>query len=157
MALFSHSHRIDRPFPPLFHLLEEFDTYVRQAGGYNAEWQPKFDIHETKDAYELNGELAGLKKDNVNIEFTDPQTLHIFGQVERKTTLGPKAGDAAQKEDSKQPKAWLTECSVGKFARVFTFPSRIDSSKVSAKMNDGILTVVVPKVDTHEAQKITIK
>ncbi|KAK6212936.1 hsp20-like protein [Colletotrichum tabaci] len=95
----------DASFTPLFRLLEDFDNYSR-AGGANGTsgsrgthrnhvptFQPKFDVREVDDAYELHGELPGMKKEDVSIEFTDPHTLHIRGRVERSYTAGnPPAG-----------------------------------------------------------------
>ncbi|KAM0264901.1 hypothetical protein ACHAQJ_000417 [Trichoderma viride] len=87
-------------FTPLFRLLEDFDNYSQQGNGTQqgrrsglAHWQPKFDVRETDSAYELHGELPGMSKENVNIEFTDSQNMLIRGKVERTYTSGtPPAG-----------------------------------------------------------------
>jgi len=87
-------------FTPLFRLLEDFDNYSRQDSGHQhgrrpglPHWQPKFDVRETESAYELHGELPGMTKDNVHIEFTDPQSMFIRGKAERTYTSGtPPAG-----------------------------------------------------------------
>ncbi|KID96456.1 heat shock protein 30, partial [Metarhizium majus ARSEF 297] len=87
-------------FTPLFRLLDDFDSYTRQAGGQpNGRragapiWQPKFDVRETDDAYELHGELPGMNKDTVHIEFTEPQTMSVRGRAERSYSEGtPSAG-----------------------------------------------------------------
>ncbi|PTB46670.1 uncharacterized protein TrAFT101_003884 [Trichoderma asperellum] len=90
-------------FTPLFRLLDDFDNYSRQGSGAQhashravAHWQPKFDVRETGEAYELHGELPGLNKQDVHIEFTDPQTLHIRGKVERTYTAGTPPTDAIE-------------------------------------------------------------
>lgn len=49
-------------------------------------FSPKFDIYETEAAYVLEGDLPGLEKPNLNIEFTDHVTLLIKGHVERSST-----------------------------------------------------------------------
>ncbi|KAK1964215.1 heat shock protein 30 [Colletotrichum sublineola] len=94
----------DTSFTPLFRLLEDFDNYSRTGGASNGgargshrnhvpTFQPKFDVREVEDAYELHGELPGMNKNDVSIEFTDPHTLHIRGRVERSYTAGtPPAG-----------------------------------------------------------------
>ncbi|KHN99758.1 heat shock protein 30 [Metarhizium album ARSEF 1941] len=87
-------------FTPLFRLLDDFDSYTRQASGHDVGgrrrgtiWQPKFDVRETEEAYELHGELPGINKDAVQIEFTEPQTMSIRGRSERTYTEGdPSAG-----------------------------------------------------------------
>lgn len=98
-------------FTPLFRLLEDFDNYNRQGdcqpqGRLSGlpSWQPKFDVHEKGDSYVLHGELPGVEKDNVHIEFTDPQTMLVRGRVERTFSMGtPPAGHI---EDG----AAVTEC-----------------------------------------------
>jgi len=100
MAFFPRAlYNADSSFTPLFRLLDDFDTYSRQAGGHSGRrpglqhWQPKFDVRETGDAYELHGELPGMNKQDVHIEFTDPQTMLVRGKVERTYTTGtPPAG-----------------------------------------------------------------
>lgn len=88
-------HTPESSFTPLFRLLDDFDNYSRQSNGAQhatrrtiAHWQPKFDVRETGEAYELHGELPGLNKQDVHIEFTDPQSLLIRGKVERTYTTG---------------------------------------------------------------------
>lgn len=53
---------------------------------------------------------------------------------------------------------WITERSVGEFARSFAFPNRVDQDKVKASLKDGILSVVVPKLQrSKETRKIQIE
>lgn len=206
-------------FTPLFRLLDDFDSYSRQSGSCHAAakkqptFQPKFDVREVENAYELHGELPGVSKENVYIEFSDPQTMVIRGKVERvynSTTATPvdddvesvTNGDAASivddaasidsKRNSRQPtvadeeenaaqengqvtkdpaevvpketqaapvdtaKYWLTERSIGEFARSFNFPSRVEQDAVTASFKDGILSVAVPKAKKHESRRIAI-
>lgn len=98
MALFSSSlYNPNASFAPLLRLLDDFDTYSRQdQRGHRAgllHWQPKFDACETSEAYKLQGELPGITKDDIYIEFSDPQTMVIRGKTERTYTSGtPPAG-----------------------------------------------------------------
>lgn len=197
-------------FTPLFRLLDDFDSYSRGHHTRRSaipQWQPKFDVREVANAYELHGELPGVTKENVNIEFTEPQTLVIRGKTVRSYTAGtPPAAqledttmsgaiaegeetknshratveDEAESEaresgseadtpattpklEKKEPakpadkaKYWLTERSIGEFSRSFNFPSRVDQDEVTAKFEDGILTIVVPKAKKHEARRIVV-
>ncbi|KAG6000295.1 hypothetical protein E4U43_001637 [Claviceps pusilla] len=81
-------------FTPLFRLLHDFDSYSQSQGNPKTgrpdnrtvslpHWQPAFDVRETTDSYELYGELPGVNKEHVNIDFTEPQTLQIRGRSER--------------------------------------------------------------------------
>ncbi|CBX90439.1 hypothetical protein IAQ61_001947 [Plenodomus lingam] len=83
MSLFP---RFTQEFAPIFRL---FDEYDRQAfRNLDREFQsarsftPKFDVKETKDAYELHGELPGIEQKDINIEWTDNNTITISGRHE---------------------------------------------------------------------------
>ena len=80
-------------FAPLFRLLDDYDVHrsSRQTPSIPA-FQPKFDIREVKDAYELHGELPGIEQKDINIEFTDPQTIVIRGRTERHSSSGTPLG-----------------------------------------------------------------
>lgn len=212
MAFFQRNfYTPETSFAPLFRLLDDFDSYSRQTNGSQqttrrtvTHWQPKFDVRETGEAYELHGELPGMNKEGLQIEFTDPQSLLIRGKVERTYTSGtPPAGtledakmsgaitESGEQERPKSPhqatvedenadgtttapsesqvskssskqqpadtaKYWLSERTVGEFARAFSFPTRVDQDAVTASFKDGILTVVVPKAAKHEPRRITV-
>ncbi|KAH6997721.1 HSP20-like chaperone [Ilyonectria sp. MPI-CAGE-AT-0026] len=155
-------------FTPLFRLLDDFDNYSRQGQSARQtsipHWQPKFDVRETSTAYELHGELPGVSKENVHIEFTEPQTMLIRGKTVRtytSTTPAAAPGEEAstqpaEKKPADKVKYWLTERSVGEFARSFNFPTRVDQDTVSANFQEGILTIVVPKAKKHESRRITV-
>lgn len=51
-------------------------------------FNPKFDVKENPDSYELHGELPGIEQKNVEIEFTDIQTISIKGRTEHSYTSG---------------------------------------------------------------------
>ncbi|KAK1776195.1 HSP20-like chaperone [Copromyces sp. CBS 386.78] len=108
----------DPNFTTLFRLLDDFDTYSREvAGSQDADsshprhypsriqhgssggggrWgrnrrglNPRFDIRETKDAYELYDELPGAEREYIHIELTEPNTLLIYGRVDRDYAPAP--------------------------------------------------------------------
>src|SRR5204863_1682253 len=80
---------------PILKLLEEFDNVrgsSRSSSSVRA-FQPKFDVTETKDAYDLHGELPGVDQKDIEIEFVDRSTIKISGHLERSYTKGtPPAG-----------------------------------------------------------------
>ncbi|PVH69630.1 HSP20-like chaperone [Cadophora sp. DSE1049] len=183
-------------FGPLFRLLDDFDNYSREIGGrhYRSHlkaFTPKFDVKETAQAYELYGELPGIEQKDVEIEFTDQQTLTIKGRTEHSFTKGtPPAGfvegpemsgmiteggenDAPKShkdntntstavaktdEGNKEPdhRYWASERSVGEFSRSFSFPTRVDQDQVKASMKNGILSILVPKLEKAKSRKIDI-
>ena len=109
MALFPRWASTD--FAPVFRLMDEYDRATREltreafkgVGGF----KPRFDVKETKDAYELHGDLPGIEQQDINIEWSTPDTLAISGRVERHSEKGtpPKVVEAAEasEEKSHQP------------------------------------------------------
>lgn len=104
MSLFPRNfYNADASFTPLFRLLDDFDNYRTEVQGPNGgrkgrgissrTFNPKFDVRETENTYELHGELPGIERENITIEFTEPQTIVIRGHVERTYQSGnPPAG-----------------------------------------------------------------
>lgn len=113
MSLFP---RFTQEFAPIFRLFDEYDRQAfrdvdRQFSNSLRSFTPKFDVKETKDAYELHGELPGVDQKNVNIEWTDNNTLTISGRHEHVREEGqrPTAIDGGEEqkriESSKDDKA----------------------------------------------------
>ncbi|KAI8935784.1 hypothetical protein NX059_007304 [Plenodomus lindquistii] len=113
MSLFP---RFTQEFAPIFRL---FDEYDRQAfRNIDRDFQsvrsftPKFDVKETKDSYELHGELPGIEQKDINIEWTDNNTITISGRHEHVREDGQRpqgfienGNDAEQKKlESHQPR-----------------------------------------------------
>ncbi|KAK4177658.1 putative 30 kDa heat shock protein [Triangularia setosa] len=224
--MFSRSfYGADPSFTPLFRLLDDFDSYTREVQGNDNHqdgesrnsrrairtFTPKFDVSESAEAYELHGELPGITREDLSIEFSDPQTMVIKGKVERIHTAGtPPVGllennngqagnaitengeeqhsshkatvedekpedkkattaattttvartgdnkEAAHKNKQPEAKFWLQERSIGEFSRTFSFPSRVEHEGVKAGLENGILTVVVPKAKKPQVHKVQI-
>ncbi|KAF2854779.1 HSP20-like chaperone [Plenodomus tracheiphilus IPT5] len=95
MSLFP---RFTQEFAPIFRLFDEYDRQTFR--NLDREFQsvrsftPKFDVKETKDAYELHGELPGIEQKDINIEWTDSNTITISGRHEHVREEGqrPQAG-----------------------------------------------------------------
>ncbi|KAF2665060.1 HSP20-like chaperone [Microthyrium microscopicum] len=87
MSLFFPRHTSQPEITSLFNLSDELERAVR-SGLDNQSFRsftPRFDIQETTDAYELHGELPGLEQENINIEWSDHNTLTISGQTEHRS------------------------------------------------------------------------
>lgn len=81
---------------PLFHLLDEYEAHRTRPTCRRSPrpsttsttttpptFSPAFDVRELEDGYYLDGELPGVVQSNIDIEFSDPQTLVIKGRMER--------------------------------------------------------------------------
>ena len=51
----------------------------------------------------------------------------------------------------------IEEREAGKFSRVISVPTQVDTTKVEARSEDGILTVVLPKAESAKPKQITVK
>ncbi|KAL3432704.1 30 kDa heat shock protein [Aspergillus tetrazonus] len=169
-------------FAPLFRLLDDYDNHRSTRGHTSVQsFAPRFDVRESSEAYHLDGELPGIPQSNIDIEFTDPQTLVIKGRSEREyhSSSDDNKNDQADTENQAQGESsevaktgekqvttkkaanksryWVSERSVGEFQRTFTFPTRVNQDDVKASLKDGILSLVVPKAVPPTAKKITIQ
>ncbi|KAI9371320.1 HSP20-like chaperone [Aspergillus egyptiacus] len=170
-------------FSPLFRLLDDYDNHRSGRGQTTTSMRafaPRFDVRETSNAYHLDGELPGIPQKDIDIEFTDPQTLVIKGRSEREYHAGnfndkqPQVEEEPEGESSEVVKTsgekqlskgngtdkaryWVSERSVGEFQRTFSFPTRVAQDDVKASLKDGILSVVVPKAAPPSSKKITIQ
>ncbi|KAK4160908.1 HSP20-like chaperone [Cladorrhinum sp. PSN259] len=110
----------DPNFTTLFRLLDDFNTYSNEVQSEEASQQgrpsgrhrrgprPRFDIRETRDNYELYGELAGVNRNDVHVELTQENVLQIRGHVERPYDKPPAkpttAAEPSKEEDAEQNK-----------------------------------------------------
>ncbi|KAJ9639312.1 hypothetical protein H2204_003923 [Knufia peltigerae] len=168
---------------PFFKLFDDtFSELQKMSDTAQRTFTPKFDVKESKDRYTLEGELPGIDQKDVTIEFADENTLTIRGRTEHYREEGSKPSAAEEpQQPQQQPQAgssstevattggkdvakhqpqhtyWVTERSVGEFARSFAFPTRVDHDGVKASLKNGILSVTVPKMlKTNTSRKIEI-
>ncbi|KAF2242699.1 HSP20-like chaperone, partial [Trematosphaeria pertusa] len=84
MSLFP---RFTQEFAPLFRLMDDYDRRVFRDVDRSIRdirtFTPKFDVKEVQDAYELHGEFPGIEQKDINIEWTDANTLTISGRHEQ--------------------------------------------------------------------------
>lgn len=102
----------------------------------------RVDWKETPEAHVFKADLPGLKKEEVKVEVEDDRMLQISGQ--RKI----------EKEDKSD--TWhRVERSSGMFSRRFRLPENVKMEQIKASMENGVLTVTVPKVEA--AKKPNVK
>ena len=108
-------------------------------------FKPSINTREGEYAYHIEVDLPGVKKDDISVDIKD-DVLTISGQ--RKT-----------KKEVKEKDYYKMESSYGKFQRSFTLPDNIDAENIEANSKDGVLEVVVPKMEKSkkETKKIKIK
>jgi HSP20 family protein len=66
------------------------------------------------------------------------------------------SGERSYENDVKEENYYRRERSYGKFQRAFTLPADVDSDKIKAEFNDGLLQIEVPKPEEQKPKKVTI-
>jgi HSP20 family protein len=129
---------------PLRELDELADRVNRlwEAGfdGGLQDWAPLADVEETDDFYVVEIDLPGVKRDEVDIQLTDRQ-LTVAGEVTEKERTGILRRRTRR---------------VGRFQYSVTLPADVDADGVSARLDDGVLTVRVPKAEQAKPRRIPI-
>ena len=102
---------------------------------------PVTDIFETDDALTVMLEMPGVAKDRVDVR-VENDVLTIEGQID----FGVY----------KNLRPLYTEYNVGNYARTFQLSSRIEQDRISAALKDGVMTLVLPKVERAKPRKIHV-
>jgi len=106
-------------------------------------WEPKIDIYENNDNITVRAELPGMKKEDITVSL-DGDVLTI-------------AGERKQEEENKEGETYRAERYFGRFQRSVTLPHPVDMKKVQATYKDGVLTIVLPKVEEAKPKQIDVK
>ncbi|EEF41894.1 17.3 kDa class I heat shock protein [Ricinus communis] len=113
----------DFPFPSSSSLVSRENSAFVNA---------RMDWKETPEAHVFKADLPGLKKEEVKVEIEDDRVLQISGERN------------VEKEDKND--TWhRVERSRGKFLRRFRLPENAKMDQIKASMENGVLTVTVPK------------
>jgi HSP20 family protein len=109
-----------------------FETAAHDA------WIPMVETEETQDAYVIRAEMPGMRREDINVEVEGDQ-LRITGEVREEAR-----GNALRQRR-------------GKFSYRTTLPADIDPENVEARLNDGILTLRLPKVPRSRSRSRRIE
>ena len=113
---------------------------ARPEQGNNTFVSPQVNIFETSDGYVLEAEMPGVNKDGLEITLEGTEVT-ITGR--RQTE--PLPGEALFRESNNS-----------NYRRVFELDPAIDTSKVLARMEQGVLTLTLPKSERVKPRKITV-
>jgi HSP20 family protein len=105
-------------------------------------YAPNVDISETKDSLVILADLPGADENDVHVTLEN-DVLSIDAQVASKAINGHKLA--------------YREYGIGDYRRAFTINEAIDGSKIEAKMNNGVLHIVLPKAEAAKPKSIPIR
>ncbi|CAO2817094.1 unnamed protein product [Amaranthus hypochondriacus] len=128
-------------FPSSLTTIPRSETSSETAAFANA----RIDWKETPESHIFKADLPGVKKEEVKVEVEDGNVLRISGQ-------------RAREKEEKNDKWHRVERSSGQFMRKFRLPENAKVDEVKAAMENGVLTVTVPKIEAPkpEVKSITV-
>ena len=107
-------------------------------------WQPATNVYETRDAYHICVDIAGMQVERINVECVDRTHIMIAGrraQPRPRGVEGPLSVHALEIDE-------------GPFGREIDLPEPIDVEKMEATYSEGYLWITAPRITTHRAVDI---
>jgi HSP20 family protein len=108
---------------------------------YSDTWVPAVDVEETEEAYIVEAELPGVRKEDVSVELIGSE-LTITGEAKAKERTG-----VVRRRTRRS----------GQFAYWITLPETVDPGGIDAELKDGVLRVTVPKSERAQRRTIPLK
>lgn len=118
-------------------------SFGSQPVSFNGGRRLPLDLEATSDEFVLTAEVPGLKADDLQIEILD-DVLTLRAEME-------------QEEVEKRGGYLLRELHRGSFVRSLRLPEPVEAEKAEAKVEDGLLTVRIPKSEEARPKEIKVK
>ena len=106
-------------------------------------WAPSIDVFEKDDKFVVKAEVPGMKEDDI----------HVSVEGDMLTIRGEKKAESEVKEED----YYRCERSYGSFLRSVALPSTVDTSKIEADYEDGVLEVTLSKKPEVKPKKVAVK
>jgi HSP20 family protein len=103
---------------------------------------PDFEIKETKDALIFKADMPGVEQNDLDITI-DGRRLVVAGHRE-------------MEKEQRDETFYAVERAYGNFTRAFTLPDGLDTDRVQAALDKGVLTLHIPKSQQAKAKKVEI-
>lgn len=171
-------------FSQLDKLSNEMNTHFTE--NFGNDWTsslmvtPKVNLKETPEAYLIEGEVPGVEKKDISLDWVDDSTLVLKTKSEKVVEHKPSApaDDESQTQkaaegQTSEPSTEVTttnankeiahtehkpvyhhvERSTGSYMRAFQLPGNVKHDEVKAALKNGVLTVTIPKVQDNDKPK----
>jgi HSP20 family protein len=121
-----------------------FDESIRDSGLYKTpgQWVPHVDVFEDDTSLTIKAELPGVLREDIVLDVSD-----------RMLTLSGRKQFAHEDQSESYH---MIERQYGTFRRTFNIPDVVDINKVDAKLEAGVLQIVLPKLKRSSTRKIPI-
>ncbi|MGB5716823.1 MAG: Hsp20/alpha crystallin family protein [Gammaproteobacteria bacterium] len=125
---------------------DEMNRYLSSmrstAANQEHDWTPAVDIQEEDSHYLLTADIPGVNRNDVEITLEE-------GVL---TVKGERKSDPDVAEEGYRRR----ERTYGTFLRQFNLPDTVDTANISAKAEDGVLKIAIPKQEKPEPRRITV-
>lgn len=110
---------------------------------------PAINVKETEKEYTVEVAAPGMTKDDFNVNIDKDGNLHIHMEAHNE-----------KKEEDKKSHYLRREFAYSKFEQTLLLPDDVEKEAIAARVNDGVLTVTLPKMakpETPSARQIEVK
>lgn len=127
-------------------LLDDFFSprFPRLFGSLNGgnDFMPSVEVIDRDDQVVVRAEVPGFKKDEIEVSLSgDMLTL---------------SGKTSTEEKEEKDNFYYSEIKRGAFTRTLQLPAEVNDSKASASMKDGVLELILPKLESSKRRTITV-
>lgn len=122
--------------------LGAFGDGVENGGTIASAWMPACDVFEGRETLKIVMEVPGVAAEDVKLSLENNR-LSI-------------RGEKRQVAEEQSERVHQYERSYGRFERVFTLPATVDADRIEARVEHGVLTVTLPKVERARPREIPI-
>ncbi len=113
------------------------------SGEGEVAWVPAVDVHEEPERYVVQADLPGVESKDISVT-ADKGVLTITGH--------------RRSEQRQQNKGYSRlERVEGSFLRRFTLPDNIQADAIRAEHHDGVLSLIIPKVQAPQPRRVTVE
>lgn len=112
-----------------------FDELIHRPWGVKdelLEWNPSVDVYETEEAFIVEADLPGMKREDVKVEVKEDSFI--------------LRGRRSSEQRRSNERFYCQERSFGGFSRQMALPEPVDKNKIKAEFSDGVLRVILPKL-----------
>lgn len=129
-----------REFEDLYTQMGRWMDSAMGRGGDSPGWSPLADVTEDEDGYLVEVELPGVKRDDISIELLGSE-LAVSGTLQEKERQGLVRHRTRR---------------TGEFHYRVRLPQSVDADKIEATLDEGVLSIRVPKVEAAKPRRIAI-
>ena len=106
--------------------------------------QIKLDVTEADNAYTVKAEIPGVRKEDIDVRI-EGNLVSLSAEVNK------------QSEEKKDGRVIRSERYQGYVSRTFSLGANVDQAKASAKYENGVLELVLPKRESTEGKRLTVR